>query len=126
MLHTAALLAVAALGGEVESARFEMRGYVPVICRVEQQGTGILNNGIDDLGSVDQFCNNGLGYTFVIQHDASFDGVFLFGDKRIEASDSGTTVLETTSYPVFRSVPLRVENAGSQPLSLSLMMVPNG
>ena len=89
--------AQASNGDGSASMTIGIRGYVPVICRVQLMGGNVSSgpdaDGVFSLGVASEFCNSGSGYRVTIRHPQNLDGGALIVDgMRVPMSASGETV----------------------------------
>lgn len=99
------------------STTIQIRGVVPVICRVQlSASTGmIMDDGHADLGTAQEFCNAPRGYRVMVRHPANLEGAALIKDGvRIPLSQTGETILTDSSRPDIRRIQLAVD-VGAEP-----------
>ena len=74
---------------------FKIEGFVPVICRATIDRSHVVpSEGVVQLGTMNEFCNNGSGYQVWATHSASLAGSTLVVDGReVRLSRSGETLL---------------------------------
>lgn len=128
----AAVLLTAAPSVAADSASTSIRvhGIVHTICDVQfdnQLGSPD-ENGVVDFGRMTEFCNDGDGYTVVVQTPANLQGATLYVDGVPTPVDqSGTTVLVDSPSPVWRQRMVKLDlGANAQLQSISFHAQPKG
>jgi hypothetical protein len=100
----AALPLTAARAGE-QTARIELRGYVPVICRADFESAPFV--GPDkkvQLGALHEFCNAGSGYRVVVEYQPGADpGILLVDGRPVFLGSSGSTVIQQAFGPAIKT-----------------------
>lgn len=83
------------------TSTIELRGYVPVICRATlHSAPSIRDDGVVELGSLDEFCNSGSGYRVVVDYAPGQDpGQLLVDGREVPLNSSGRTVIAQMSGP---------------------------
>jgi hypothetical protein len=95
-----------------QSSVIRLHAVVPVLCRVQLDvsPSGPDENGIVDLGFVDEFCNAPRGYRVVVQHSPDLEGAALIsGGVRIPLSPTGETVMTDSFHPDLRRLTLSAD-----------------
>lgn len=87
-----------------------LRGFVPVICRVSvTPSSTAAETGVQDLGAMKEFCNAPNGYDVLIEHTGEANGAAIIVDgQEIALSDTGETVISTSSTAAFRDRALQL------------------
>jgi hypothetical protein len=120
-----ALLVPTAASAE-STATLTLRGFVPVICRANFESSPSEGaDGVEQLGSIDEFCNSGAGYTVIVDYDPGTSSGSLVVDGRQVALDgSGSVVIAQSTGPAIASRSLGYI-PGDQPISnLHIRVVP--
>ena len=112
-----ALLAPTAASASA-TATLTLRGFVPVICRANFQSAPSEGaNGVEQLGSIDEFCNDGGGYRVVVDYDPGTDpGSLVVDGRQVVLDGSGTAVIAESSGPAINTRTLGYI-PGEQPIS---------
>mgnify|MGYP007098744169 CR=1 FL=1 len=100
------------------TATFHLGLSVPTICRIE------VRDGAADVLTAEEFCNAPAGYRVLALHPAVHAGGpvwFTYGDQRVAASVTGTTLLAEEPGGARRLKTFAV--ASSRPGGLALSMV---
>lgn len=114
----AALISSGPAAASEAHATFEIRGYVPLICRATFSGSVVsVSDGVYPLGTVDEFCNSGSGYAVAVEYDGSDEAGQLLVDGRPVALDrSGHTEIDRSAGPA--SLLRQISYApGAQPIT---------
>ena len=87
------------------TSTIELRGYVPVICRATlHSAPAFRDDGVVELGSLDEFCNAGSGYRVVVDYAPGEDpGQLLVDGREVPLDRSGRTVIAQVSGPSISS-----------------------
>ncbi|HEX3919744.1 MAG TPA: hypothetical protein VHW60_20590 [Caulobacteraceae bacterium] len=121
-----ALLAPTAASAEA-TATLTLRGFVPVICRANFESAPSEGaNGVEQLGSIDEFCNSGAGYQVIVDYDpgASSSGTLVVDGRQVVLDGSGSVVIDQSTGPAISSKSLGYI-PGDQPISnLHIRVVP--
>lgn len=82
------------------SYTINIRGFVPVICRANLQASSVAaTGGAQQLGSLNEFCNNASGYRVVADYSPSLAGGSLLVDGRaISLTGEGSVVVSQTDH----------------------------
>jgi hypothetical protein len=107
----------------------ELRGYVPVVCRVSMDQT--LIQPIDKhaqipLGTLHEFCNSPNGYEVWVDHAPGLQTAAFYVDgKRVPFSPHGSTLVSDSRNAAIRNHELALDTGknGAEPASLSLRIV---
>jgi hypothetical protein len=107
----------------------ELRGHVPVSCHVSSTSNVIaIADGVADLGTVRELCNNAAGYTLLLDYAPQLAGAIVTVDgATIELGAEGTAALAAEQNPALRSRSVtidlsKVENTSD--LAISFRIVP--
>jgi len=101
----AALLPLTAAQAADQTARIELHGYVPVICRADFYSAPVIapNNRVQ-LGAIHEFCNAGSGYRVVVEYQPAADpGALLIDGHPVFLDGSGHAVLQQVSGPAIKT-----------------------
>lgn len=101
----AAALPLTAAQAAEQTARIELHGYVPVICRADFESAPFVapNNKVQ-LGAIHEFCNAGSGYRVVVAYEPGGDPGILFVDGRpIFLDGSGSAVIQQAFGPAIKT-----------------------
>lgn len=105
----------------------ELRGHVPVICRVSLDRSQVqMTSGVQSLGAMTEFCNSANGYQVWIDHQPGTDGAIVIDGRRVALSSNGATMISQSATAARRSrnVQLELPSDASAPATLSLRVVP--
>lgn len=105
----------------------ELRGHVPVICRVSlNQTQAAAAEGVQPLGAMTEFCNSAGGYQVWIDHQPGAEGAVWVDGRRVALSNSGSTLISHSATAARRSrnLQLELQTSAAAPASLSLRVVP--
>ncbi len=94
-----------------DSFTLSIRGFVPVICRADVQASQITpESGVNAIGVMKEFCNSPSGYQIWADHSASLnDAALLVDGRRIELSDTGSTLISESSHAAIASRDLAID-----------------
>jgi hypothetical protein len=111
LMATLGFSAQADAPGNSSSTTIRLRAVVPIICHVQMsEATGVIEDGVADLGSAREFCNAPRGYRVIVRHPTDLEGAVIIKDgERIPLSAGGETVLTDSHRPDIRSMRLAVE-----------------
>ena len=101
----AAALPLTAAKAAEQTARIQLHGYVPVICRADFGSAPFAApNSQVQLGVLHEFCNAGSGYQVVVEYQPTSDaGAILIAGRRVLLDGSGRAVIEQASGPAIKS-----------------------
>ncbi|MBV9044024.1 MAG: hypothetical protein JO294_02790 [Alphaproteobacteria bacterium] len=85
--------------------RFEIRGYVPVVCNATYEpNVSVGSDGTIALGAVAEFCNADHGYRVVAEYSGAADaGTLLVDGRSVSLGASGEAVIAEVSGPAILS-----------------------
>ncbi len=111
-----------------QEARYTIQivGWVPVICRATlNQDMVSEDEGVVDLGDLQEFCNDAGGYQVWIDSTPGAGGILYVDGQEIPLSQSGATLISTspTAAKRARHLALDTGQGGSAPASLSIRVV---
>lgn len=94
-----------------DSFTLGIRGFVPVICRADVQASQITPvSGVTSVGVIKEFCNNPSGYQIWADHSESLnDAALLIDGRRVELSDSGSTLISESNHAAIASRDLAID-----------------
>lgn len=110
-------------GARSASTSIGIRGFVPIICRVQMNiGFGVAGeDGVVPLGQANEFCNSGSGYRVTMTHPANLQNAAVIVDGlRVPLSPSGATVVSDVHHAAIRNVQLAID-PGDNPEQLQFM-----
>ena len=127
MSGTAISAAPGAVSGK-SSFTLEIRGFVPVICRVSVDTTWVApSEDVIALGQMNEFCNDPSGYSVFVDHAPNLDGAALIVDgERVALSATGTTLIRRSETAARRSSELQLDMGGEEDLTTLSLRVVNG
>ena len=93
----------------------ELRGHVPVSCHVTGSAAMIeLADGIADLGTVREFCNNAAGYTLLLDYAPQLAGAVVTIDGTSVVLDgAGTASLAAEAGPALKTRAISIDLTGA-------------
>ncbi|WP_165912126.1 hypothetical protein [Novosphingobium sp. PhB165] len=108
-----ALLAFTATSASAyDGTSISVSGRVPTVCQVSIAGSSArpIQAGTNDLGVMNELCNNLAGYTVTLNHPAGLVNSWVeVGSQRIAISPNDTqTVIVDNRAPAYRTEPLRL------------------
>jgi hypothetical protein len=87
-----------------QTARIELHGYVPVICRADFEASSSLTGNAWHLGAIHEFCNAGTGYQVVVEYEPTADpGSLLLDGRLIPLDASGHMVIQQVYGPAIQT-----------------------
>lgn len=94
-----------------DSFTLGIRGFVPVICRADVQASQIApESGVNAIGVMKEFCNSPSGYQIWADHSESLnDAALLVDGRRVELSDTGSTLISESSHAAITSRDLAID-----------------
>lgn len=100
LTHTPALA-----DSEHKSRSIKLQGFVPVVCHANYQpAIHVQDDGVINLGFVQEFCNSSRGYRVVVEYaPTASPGAIIVDGQEIELNGSGQMVLAEVSGPAILS-----------------------
>ena len=122
----ATLLVPAAVQAQPATGSMGISGYVPAVCNIDAQALAISSTQGQASGTVQEFCNAGLGFVIMASYRPLEPGeqvTFSYDGEISQLAPSGMSAVAFRQGPRLRTVPVSVQSSGLHSgLAVSLAM----